>query len=89
MSQVGAYEAKTRLSQLLDRAAVGEEITIMRHGKAVARLGPAQPRIEPSTDASQLNELLQLIDELRAELATAKRPQRVAAPHRALAKSSR
>jgi prevent-host-death family protein len=37
---VGAYEAKTRFSQLLERVASGEEITITRHGQPVARLVP-------------------------------------------------
>jgi prevent-host-death family protein len=34
---VSAAEAKAKLSDLLDRAARGEEITITRHGKPVAR----------------------------------------------------
>ena len=37
---VGAFEAKTHFSQLLERAAKGEEITITRRGKAVARIVP-------------------------------------------------
>ena len=40
---VGAYEAKRRFSQLLERVAAGEEITITRHGSPVARLVPALP----------------------------------------------
>ncbi len=40
---VGAYEAKTRFSQLLERVEGGEEITITRHGNPVARLVPAHP----------------------------------------------
>lgn len=40
---VGAYEAKTRFSQLLERVAAGEEITITRHGSPVARLIPVLP----------------------------------------------
>ena len=32
------YEAKTKLSELVDRAAGGEEIVIARHGRPVARL---------------------------------------------------
>jgi prevent-host-death family protein len=35
---VGAYEAKTHLSKLLDKVAAGEEITIARAGVPVARL---------------------------------------------------
>jgi len=37
---VNVYEAKTRLSQLLARVEEGEEITIARHGRPVARLVP-------------------------------------------------
>jgi len=37
---VNVYEAKTHLSQLLDRAARGEEIVIARAGRPVARLVP-------------------------------------------------
>ncbi len=45
MQQVGAYEAKTRLSQLIDEAAKGEEIIITKHGVPVAALVPvAGPR---------------------------------------------
>jgi prevent-host-death family protein len=40
MLQVGAYEAKTRLSQLIDEAAKGEEIIITKHGVPVAALVP-------------------------------------------------
>jgi len=40
-SIVGAFDAKTHLSELLDRAEKGETITITRHGKPVARLVPA------------------------------------------------
>lgn len=40
MTQVGAYEAKTRLPQLLERVARGEEIIITKHGVPVATLTP-------------------------------------------------
>ena len=42
MREVGAFEAKNKLSQLLDEVERGEEITITRHGKEVARLVPAR-----------------------------------------------
>ncbi len=42
MATIGAFEAKTHLSALLDRAANGEEIVITRHGKPVARLVSAE-----------------------------------------------
>ena len=38
MSTVGAYEAKTRLSELLDRVERGERITITRNGRPSAVL---------------------------------------------------
>jgi len=37
---VGAFEAKTHFSELLERAEHGEEIVITRRGKPVARLMP-------------------------------------------------
>lgn len=40
MSEVGAHEAKSHLSALLDRVAAGESITITRHGVPVAVLCP-------------------------------------------------
>ena len=40
MREIGAFEAKNKLGQLLDMAECGEEILITRHGKVVARLGP-------------------------------------------------
>ena len=38
MKEVGVLEAKTRLSALIDAVEHGEEVTITRHGRAVARL---------------------------------------------------
>ena len=38
---IGAFEAKNRLSELLQLVENGQEVTITRHGKAVARLVPA------------------------------------------------
>ena len=37
---VNLYDAKTRLSELVDRAAKGEEIIIAKSGRPLARLGP-------------------------------------------------
>lgn len=42
MDEIGAFEAKNKLSELLDRAERGEEVVITRRGKAVARLVPAR-----------------------------------------------
>lgn len=39
-STFNLYDAKTRLSELVDRAAAGEEIIIAKNGKPLAKLGP-------------------------------------------------
>ena len=43
MTQVNIYEAKTHLSDLVERAAAGEEIIIAKAGKPRARLVPLRP----------------------------------------------
>jgi prevent-host-death family protein len=42
MRTIGTFEAKTHLSALLEQVERGEEITITRHGRAVARLVPVE-----------------------------------------------
>jgi prevent-host-death family protein len=59
METVGSFEAKTHLPQLLERVARGEEITITKHGKPVARLVPAGP-LKPKPDVRKV------IEELKA-----------------------
>jgi len=59
MSRIGAFEAKTHFSSLLDRVANGEEITITKHGKAVARLVSAES-IEASAPESAFRKLKEL-----------------------------
>ena len=45
VATVSIYEAKTRLSHLVDRTLRGEQVVITRHGRPVARLVPAaRPR---------------------------------------------
>lgn len=42
---IGAFDAKTHLSALLDKAAQGSVFLITKHGKPVARLGPVDPGV--------------------------------------------
>lgn len=42
MPAVALFEAKNRLSELVDRVLAGEVIEITRHGKVVARLAPPE-----------------------------------------------
>lgn len=44
MTEVGVYEAKTKLPRLLDEVAKGRRITITKHGAPVARLVPVSRR---------------------------------------------
>jgi prevent-host-death family protein len=49
MAEVGLFQAKTHLSKLVERVERGEEVTLTRRGRPVARLvPPAAPR--PSED---------------------------------------
>jgi prevent-host-death family protein len=58
MTSVGAFEAKTHLPELLQRAAKGERILITRRGEPVAMLVP--PLREPVRDIQEV------IDEMKA-----------------------
>lgn len=44
---INLYEAKTSLSELVERAAAGEEIIIAKAGRPKARLVPLGARAEP------------------------------------------
>jgi prevent-host-death family protein len=52
MITVGAFEAKTHLSALLDKVAAGEDIVITRHGQPVARLVKADIAERNDVDAT-------------------------------------
>ncbi len=60
MITVGAFEAKTRLSSLLDKVAAGEEVVITKHGKPVARLVSAQ-----RSDQTRVHEAYEKLRKLR------------------------
>ena len=68
MERVGIYEAKARFSDLVDRVQRGGEVTITKHGKAVARLVPAA-----QAGRSGRTEAFAAIDRLRRELKVTKR----------------
>jgi prevent-host-death family protein len=42
MNTVATYEAKTHFTDLLNRVAAGEIITITRHGRPVAKMVPCE-----------------------------------------------
>lgn len=71
---VNVHDAKTQLSRLLERVAVGEQIIIARNGKPIAKLVPftAEPR-----RPGRLKGKLQLTPEFDAPL-----PEEIAAAFR-------
>jgi prevent-host-death family protein len=57
MTEIGAFEAKNKLSALLDRVEQGEEIVITRHGRPVARLVPTNGGIDRSQARAALQRM--------------------------------
>lgn len=57
MREVGAFEAKNKLGQLLDLVEHGEEVVITRHGKAVARLVPPRPGVDRAQARAALDRI--------------------------------
>lgn len=59
---VGAFEAKTKFSELLERVSQGAEVTITKHERPVAKLVPfAKP------SHVELGELFRQMDAFRAK----------------------
>ena len=63
MIEIGASEAKTHFSPLLEKVSRGEEVVIIKRGKAVARLIPAE-----QADRSQVNAAINKLITLRKEV---------------------
>jgi len=57
---VGAYEAKTHLSELLEKVEAGEEITITKHGAPVARLVPVKKEVRPEERVAAIDRIQKL-----------------------------
>lgn len=63
MDTIGAFDAKTHLSGLLERVAKGERFTITRHGTPVAQLVPVNQR-----DPEQIRAVVQRMEDIAAGL---------------------
>ena len=74
MESIAAFDAKTRLSELLDRAAKGETFEITKHGRPVGMLGPPDSPRDPIAIAEAVARLRQFRGALkktkRADLLT-------------------
>jgi prevent-host-death family protein len=57
---IGAYAAKTHLSELLEKVEAGEEITITKHGAPVAKLVPLKKETRPEERAAAINRIRKL-----------------------------
>lgn len=64
MESIGIYEAKSKLSELVEKAEAGEVVTITRRGRAVAKLVPVKAGHEVDRKA--------VMDEIRAFARTIK-----------------
>lgn len=64
---IGVYQAKTHLPELLTRVANGEQIVITRHGKAIARLVSAET-VRKRDVSSAIRELKALARGRRADM---------------------
>ena len=60
MPEIGAFEAKTRLPQLLRRVEAGERFIITRHGRPLAELVPFRPR-----DSSKVQSAIDALKEFQ------------------------
>lgn len=54
---VGAFEAKTKLAELLDKVEAGETVTITRRGKAVAVLARVRSKDEQADQRALVEEI--------------------------------
>ena len=61
---VGAYEAKTHLSELLEKVEAGEEITITKHGAPVAKLVPVKKEVRPEERVAAIDRIQKLATRL-------------------------
>lgn len=65
MKRVSVAEAKNHLSELLARVDAGEEISVTRYGKPVARLVPAKAREDVQGQRTRVRQAIRRLAELR------------------------
>jgi len=70
MREIGAFEAKNKLAELLDLAQGGEEIIITRHGRQVAKLGPVQKTFDREAARQAVEDIKKMRKGLKIDDAT-------------------
>jgi prevent-host-death family protein len=66
MKTIGLFEAKQKLSELVERASEGEQIGITRRGKLAAMIVPARPQ-------RTLDEIFESIEDIRKHVNRSKK----------------
>ncbi|HMS84590.1 MAG TPA: type II toxin-antitoxin system prevent-host-death family antitoxin [Nitrospira sp.] len=72
MKTIGAFEAKTHLSALLERVSKGETITITRHGVPAARLVPIEEPAKRMIHATLVERMRDLRGRVKSDTITVK-----------------
>lgn len=67
MEKIQLFEAKARLSELVDRAEAGRETVITRRGRAVARLVPVQAAGAKSANAKVIDSIIRFSKTLKVK----------------------
>ncbi len=62
--EIGSFEAKTRLSELLRETEGGRSFLILRRGKPVARLVP----VDSDNETGELNEIIEGLSNVRKKI---------------------
>jgi prevent-host-death family protein len=57
MRTIGLFEAKQKLSELVERASRGERIRITRRGKVAAEIGPAEEKTDLEAVFARMEEI--------------------------------
>lgn len=70
MITVGAFEAKTKFSELLDRVERGEDVVVTRHGKRVVRFMRIDDEAERAARMQQSAGALARLRALGVEIAS-------------------
>lgn len=68
MERIGIYDARARLSELVDRVEAGEEVVLTRRGRPVVRLIRAEPDARAKTRAAAVKRIRALSKRLNLKI---------------------
>ncbi len=76
MLKINVKDARDRISELLDRVERGEEITILRRGKTIARLIPPERKVKRLPDLTEFRAKIRIKGSLTEALMKERRESR-------------